>query len=89
MDRPNGEVRHGRSNSEESRVRFYRTGVGWIQVWEARRRPTGGGPRLGHRLARLSEEQLRAGFRAGGYTPAEIEVYTQALGKRIADLDAL
>jgi hypothetical protein len=44
---------------------------------------------LGHRLAMLSEEQIRDAFRAAGYTPAEIEVYTQAVRKRIADLDAL
>jgi hypothetical protein len=44
---------------------------------------------LGHRLAMLSEEQIRDGFRSGGYTPAEVEVYTQAVRKRIAELQAL
>ena len=44
---------------------------------------------LGHRLAMLSEEQIRDGFRAAGYTSEEIEMYTQAVRKRIADLDAL
>jgi hypothetical protein len=44
---------------------------------------------LGHRLAMLSEEQIRDGFRAASYTPEEIEVYTQAVRKRIAELDAL
>ena len=34
----------------------------------------------------LSEEQIRDGFRAAGYTPEEIEVYTQAMRKRIAEL---
>ena len=31
---------------------------------------------LGHRLAMLSEEQIRDGFRAAGYTHEEIEIYT-------------
>jgi hypothetical protein len=44
---------------------------------------------LGHRLAMLSEEQIRDGFRAAGYTHEEIEVYTQAVRKRIAALGAL
>ena len=44
---------------------------------------------LGHRLSMLSEKQIRDGFRAGGYTPEEIEIYTQAMRKRIAELAAL
>ena len=44
---------------------------------------------LGHRLAMLSEEQIRDGFRAAGYTPEEIEVYTLAMRKRIEELGAL
>jgi hypothetical protein len=44
---------------------------------------------LGHRLSMLSEEQIRDGFRAAGYAPEEIEVYTQAMRKRIAALCAL
>jgi hypothetical protein len=44
---------------------------------------------LGHRLSRLSEKQIRDGFRAGGYTPEEVDVYTHAMRKRIADLAAL
>ena len=44
---------------------------------------------LGHRLAMLSEEQIRDGFRAASYTPNEVEMFTHALRKRIADLDAL
>ena len=39
---------------------------------------------LGRRLAMLSEEQIRDGFRAAGYTHEEIEMYTQAVRKRIA-----
>ena len=44
---------------------------------------------LGARLAQLSEAQIRDGFRAGGYTPDDIEIYTQAMRKRIAALGAL
>ena len=44
---------------------------------------------LGHRLAMLSEGQVRDGFRAAGYTHEEIEIYTDAMRKRIAELGAL
>jgi hypothetical protein len=44
---------------------------------------------LGRRLFLLSERQIGDGFRAGGYTPEEIVVYTQAVRKRIAQLNAL
>jgi hypothetical protein len=44
---------------------------------------------LGNRLSMLSDEQIRDGFRAAGYPPHEIEVYTQAVRKRIAELNAL
>jgi hypothetical protein len=44
---------------------------------------------LGQRLSLLSEDQIRDGFRAGGYTHDEVEMYTQAMRKRIAALAAL
>ena len=44
---------------------------------------------LGRRLSMLSEEQIRDGFRAAGYTHEEIEIFTQAMRKRIAALGAL
>ncbi len=44
---------------------------------------------LGHRLLMLSDEQIRDGFRAAGYTREEIEMYARAMRKRIADLGAL
>lgn len=44
---------------------------------------------LGRRLSLLSERQVGDGFRAGGYTPDEVAVYTQALRTRIAALNAL
>jgi hypothetical protein len=44
---------------------------------------------LGQRLSQLSEEQVSDCFRAAGYTPDEITIYTQAVRKRIAELNAL
>jgi hypothetical protein len=44
---------------------------------------------LGQRLAQLSEEQIRDCFRAAGYTSEEVEGYTKAVQKRIAELSAL
>jgi hypothetical protein len=44
---------------------------------------------LGRRLSMLSSAQIGDGFRAGGYTPEEVMVYTQAVKKRIAELNAL
>ena len=44
---------------------------------------------LAHRLAQLSEEQVSDCFRAAGYSPEEITIYTQAVRKRIAELNAL
>ena len=44
---------------------------------------------LGRRLAMLSEEQIRDAFRAAGYTPDQVEVFTQAVRKRITALNAL
>jgi hypothetical protein len=44
---------------------------------------------IGHRLAMLSPEQIRDGFRSAGYTPEEVEAFTQVVRKRIAALDAL
>jgi hypothetical protein len=44
---------------------------------------------LGQRLARLSEEQVRDCFRAAGYTPDEVTLYTEAVRKRIAELNEL
>jgi hypothetical protein len=44
---------------------------------------------LGQLLSQLSEEQIRDCFRAGGYTPDEVEGYSQEVQKRIAALNAL
>ena len=44
---------------------------------------------LGQILAQLSAEQIRDCFRAAGYTREEVEGYTAAVQKRIAELNAL
>jgi hypothetical protein len=44
---------------------------------------------LGQRLSQLSEEQVRDCFRAAGYNPEEVEGYTKAVEKRIAELNSL
>jgi hypothetical protein len=44
---------------------------------------------LGHLLGQLSNGQIRDCFRAAGYSPDEIEGYSQEVEKRIAALNAL
>jgi hypothetical protein len=44
---------------------------------------------LGQLLGQLSKEQIRDCFRAAGYSPEEIEGYSQEVEKRIAALNAL
>jgi len=44
---------------------------------------------MGQRLALLSVEQIHDSFRAAGYTPAQVDTYTIAVQKRIAELNKL
>ena len=44
---------------------------------------------LGGKLSMLSEEQIRDCFRAAGYAPEEIDIYTKVVRKRITQLNAL
>jgi hypothetical protein len=44
---------------------------------------------LGRRLSMLSDAQIGDGFRAGGYTSAEVSIYTRAVRQRIGQLNAL
>jgi hypothetical protein len=44
---------------------------------------------LRRRLLMLSEEQIRDGFRAAGYAHDQVEIYTQTMRKRIAELASL
>jgi hypothetical protein len=51
--------------------------------------PTADAKWLGQLLGKLSNEQIRDCFRAAGYSPEEIEGYSQEVEKRIAALNAL
>jgi hypothetical protein len=44
---------------------------------------------LGKRLALLSHEQIRDCFRAGGYTPQQVDELARTVEKRIAELNGL
>ncbi len=44
---------------------------------------------MGEMLARLSPGQIHDAFRAGGYTPEQIEAFSQVLQERIAELTEL
>lgn len=44
---------------------------------------------IGNRLGQLSTEQIGDCFRAGGFSPAEVEAYTRAVTQRIAALKKL
>lgn len=44
---------------------------------------------LGQRLGQLSEEQIRDCFQSAGFSPEQVDGYTKAFQKRIAELNAL
>jgi len=44
---------------------------------------------LGRRLSQLTDAQIRDGFRASGYTAAEVDILTRAIRLRITALEAL
>jgi len=44
---------------------------------------------LGQRLSRLTDDQIRDGFRAAGYGADDVEILTRAIRARIAALEAL
>ena len=58
-------------------------------LWLGRRIPVSDARWMGHQLARLSPNQIRDAFRAGGYSAAEIEELSQVLERRIAELEKL
>ena len=51
--------------------------------------PLGHAKWLGHLLGQLSAEQIRDCFRAGGYSPEEVEGFSKAVQARIAELNRL
>jgi hypothetical protein len=44
---------------------------------------------MGQLLSRLSEQQIRDCFRAGNYSPEEIDGFTKKIQERIAQLNQL
>jgi hypothetical protein len=44
---------------------------------------------LGQRLSKLTDRQIRDGFRAAGYGPGDVNILTKAIRRRIAALKAL
>jgi hypothetical protein len=57
--------------------------------WIGRHVPRADAKWLGELLAKLSPEQIRDAFRAGGYTPDEVEGFASVLESRIQDLKRL
>jgi hypothetical protein len=64
---------------------FHRLGLRWI----GEHIPRSDARWLGQLLARLSPDQIRDAFRAGGYTPQEVEAFSRIVEHRIAELNAL
>jgi hypothetical protein len=58
-------------------------------LWLGRHIPRDDVRWMGHLLAQLSPEQIRDAFRAAGYSPAEVEGFTQVLTSRIHTLNQL
>jgi hypothetical protein len=58
-------------------------------VWLGRHIPVADARWMGSLLSRLSPAQIRDAFRAGGYSSAEVEEFTQAVQGRIQQLNNL
>jgi hypothetical protein len=67
-------------------VGYYRERVRMEQI--TRHIPRADARWIGQTLSELSPDQIRDAFGAAGYTPSEIEAYTTAVRKRIAELNA-
>jgi hypothetical protein len=57
--------------------------------WIGRHIPRADAKWMGQLLARLSSEQIRDAFRAGGYSPEDVEAFSRVLEQRIHDLATL
>jgi hypothetical protein len=64
---------------------FHQVRIGWI----GKHIPRADAKWIGSRLAELSPDQIRDAFRAAGYSPHEVELYTQAVISRIQELNRL
>lgn len=69
------------------RIHYYAERTNWEQV--AKHIPRRDAKWLGERLSQLSESQIRECFQAAGYTPQEIDGYTETVQKRIQELTSL
>jgi hypothetical protein len=58
-------------------------------LWLGRRIPVADARWMGSLLARLSPAQIHDAFRAGGYSPAEVEEFSRVLERRIEELNNL
>jgi hypothetical protein len=58
-------------------------------VWLGKHIPRKDARWMGDLLARLSEKQIQDAFRAGGYSPQEVEELTKTVERRISDLEQL
>jgi hypothetical protein len=57
--------------------------------WIGKRIPLADARWMGQLLARLSDEQIQAAFRAAGYEAAEVRGFSVVVEKRIAELNRL
>jgi len=57
--------------------------------WIGRDIPRGDAKWIGELLSQLSRDQIRDAFRAAGYSPAEVEQFSDVVEKRIAQLQNL
>jgi hypothetical protein len=58
-------------------------------LWLGHHIPRANARWMGDQLARLSHAQIRDAFRAGGYTPAQVEELSKVVERRIAELEKL
>ena len=58
-------------------------------LWVGRHIPRAHARWMGHQLARLSPAQIRDAFRAGGYSPQEVEELSRVVERRIGELEKL
>jgi hypothetical protein len=57
--------------------------------WIGKHIPRADAKWIGSRLAQLSRDQIRDAFRAAGYSPEQIDSYTQTIQSRIQELNSL
>ena len=66
-----------------------KAGPQYVDFWYFKHIPREHAKWIGDILARLSDQQIRDAFRAGGFTPVEVEGYTKKVRAKIAELAVL